>query len=165
MVDISTKSITYRTARAEGRVRLKAEILERILQGTLEKGDILATIRLAGILAAKKTPDLIPLCHPLRLTKVEIDIQAERDPCGLCITAFVSAEDRTGVEMEALTAVTMACLTLYDMVKSLDHSLIIEHIVLLEKSGGKSGSWRREYEWKTPASSGQPLEERQKLKE
>ncbi len=140
MVDVGGKAETTRTARAEGAVRMLPETLEAILSGQLPKGDLLAVARIAGIMAAKKTSELIPLCHPLPLNGVSIDIDRNALP-GLTVTATVSVTGRTGVEMEALTAVSVACLTIYDMAKSIDRGMEITGIRLLEKAGGRSGHW------------------------
>jgi cyclic pyranopterin phosphate synthase len=146
MVDVGDKPETRRRAVAEGRVRLSRETLAAVLEGRVPKGDVLAVARVAGIQAAKRTPDLVPLCHPLRLTAVEVDLQAVTGEEGPAITvrAEVEAFDRTGVEMEALSAVAAAALTVYDMLKGLERGIVIERIRLEEKSGGRSGTWRRE---------------------
>ncbi len=145
MVDVGAKSATVRTARAKAIVHLQPATLQAILDGQLPKGDVLATARIAGIMAAKKTSDLIPLCHPLALEKVSIDFT----PVGtdhLSIEALVQLTGKTGVEMEAMTAVSVAALTLYDMVKAIDRGLVIESIQLLEKTGGKSGHYLKNKE-------------------
>ena len=142
MVDVSEKSATERVAVAEGKVRMTRETLDLVLSGDAKKGDVLGTARIAGIMAAKKTSDLIPLCHPLPLTKTEVDIAVDSDLPGLLVRATVKVTGPTGVEMEALTAVSVACLTIYDMVKAVERGMRIEGIRLLEKSGGKSGDWR-----------------------
>ncbi len=139
MVDVSGKPSTHRIAVAEGRVRMSEETLEVIAEGRAGKGDVLSVARIAGIIAAKKTSDLIPLCHPLKLTKVEIDLATEPDLPGIRIEATVKSSGQTGVEMEALTAVATACLTVYDMVKAVEKSMVIENIRLVLKDGGKSG--------------------------
>lgn len=144
MVDVGAKSITDRTAIATGTVTMLPQTLAMIAGGTAKKGDVLATARLAGIMAAKKTSDLIPLCHPLMLNKVAIDIEPVAGAPALRITATVRVSGKTGVEMEALTAVSVACLTIYDMVKAVDRGVVICDIKLVEKSGGKSGTFRRE---------------------
>ena len=146
MVDVGDKPETRRRAVAEGRVRLSRETLAAVLEGRVPKGDVLAVARVAGIQAAKRTPDLVPLCHPLRLTAVEVDLQAVTGEEGPAITvrSEVEAFDRTGVEMEALSAVAAAALTVYDMLKGLERGIVIERIRLEEKSGGRSGTWRRE---------------------
>ena len=141
MVDVGEKPITRRLAKAGGRVRLMPATIEMISQGGLPKGDALAAARLAGIMAAKKTPDLIPLCHPLPISSVSIEFSLEPDAVG--IEAKVTTTAQTGVEMEALCAVSVAALTLYDMVKAVDREAVIEKVFLLEKSGGKSGHYKR----------------------
>jgi len=143
MVDVGEKEVTSRRAKARGEVLMAEETLRLIRQGGLEKGDVITTARLAGIMAAKRTPDLIPLCHPLLLSHVQVEILPKSDPSRLEITAEVRCEGRTGVEMEALTAVAAAALTVYDMVKAADRSLVISNILLLEKTGGRGGPWRR----------------------
>lgn len=141
MVDVSHKTITSRQAVAEGSIEMDAATRAAVIDGDIAKGDVLGTARLAGIMAAKKTSDLIPLCHPLPISKVSIDI--EPDDNGFAVRATVRVSGQTGVEMEALTAVSIACLTIYDMAKALDKSMQIGPIRLLEKEGGKSGDWRR----------------------
>jgi cyclic pyranopterin monophosphate synthase len=140
MVDVSAKADTIREAAAEGRITMSAEALAAIREGSAKKGDVLATARIAGIMAAKKTPDLIPLCHPLLLTKISVDFTFEAD--GVRVTAMVRLSGQTGVEMEALTAASVALLTIYDMAKALDKGMVISGIRLLSKTGGKSGDWR-----------------------
>lgn len=140
MVDVSAKPATARTAVAEGRITMNADALAAIRSGATAKGDILATARIAGIMAAKKTAELIPLCHPLPLAAVAIDIAIE--PEGIRVTATASTTAQTGVEMEAMTAVSVALLTLYDMDKAIDKRCIIGGVRLLAKDGGKSGPWR-----------------------
>lgn len=142
MVDVGDKAITTREALATGRVRMKAETLSLLLDGSNKKGDAIATARIAGIMAAKKAHELIPLCHPLLLTKVSLDITPDTALPGLVISARVRVSGQTGVEMEALTAVSLACLTIYDMAKAVDRGMVIEEVKLLEKQGGKSGHWR-----------------------
>jgi cyclic pyranopterin phosphate synthase len=142
MVDVSAKDETERVAIAEGRVAMREATLRLILRGDAKKGDVLGAARIAGIMAAKKTPDLIPLCHPLLLTNVAIDIAPDEALPGLIVRAAVRTRGQTGVEMEALTAASVACLTIYDMAKSADRGMRIESLRLLEKSGGKSGAWR-----------------------
>jgi len=144
MVDVGPKAETERVAVARGEVRMLPTTLERILDRTIEKGDVLATARLAGIMAAKKTPDLIPLCHPLLLASVSVDFTPERAQGLIAIEARVSLNGRTGVEMEALTAVSVAALTIYDMCKAVDRAMEIGRVRLVEKHGGKSGSFVRE---------------------
>lgn len=143
MVDVGGKNATQRSAVAEGRVRMEATTLSAILSGNAKKGDVLGTARLAGIMAAKKTADLIPLCHPLLLTKVTVDIEPDEDLPGLRVRAEVRLSGQTGVEMEALTAVSVTCLTIYDMAKALDKAMTIGEIRLTAKTGGKSGDFRR----------------------
>lgn len=142
MVDVSAKAATIREAVAEGRITMSAEALAAIRSGAVKKGDVLATARIAGIMAAKKTSELIPLCHPLMLTKVAVDFDFE--DTGLRVTAMARLSGQTGVEMEALTAASVALLTIYDMAKALDKGMVISGLRLLEKRGGKSGDWRAE---------------------
>lgn len=147
MVDVTPKAETERVARASARVRLRQETRRLIDQGGIAKGDVLGVARLAGIMAAKRTHELIPLCHPLRLTSVEVSLATADgdgpDDALVVVEATVRARDRTGVEMEALTAASVAALTVYDMVKAIDRWMTIERVALLEKSGGKSGDLRR----------------------
>ena len=140
MVDVSPQPATERVAVAAGFVRMSAATLELVLSGNAKKGDVLGAARIAGIMAAKKTHELIPLCHPLAISKAEIDITPEAD--GLAVRATVKVTGQTGVEMEALTAVSVACLTVYDMVKAVERGITIEAIHLVEKRGGKSGHYR-----------------------
>jgi cyclic pyranopterin phosphate synthase len=142
MVDVSAKAATARVAVAEGRVVMTHKTLELVLKGDAKKGDVLGAARVAGIMAAKKTHELIPLCHPLALTKVEVDIAPDRKLPGLIVRATCRLKGRTGVEMEALTAVSVACLTIYDMVKAVERGMRIEGIHLVEKRGGKSGVYK-----------------------
>ena len=142
MVDVSAKEDTARVARAGGRVVMAAATLALILSGNAKKGDVLGAARIAGIMAAKRTHELIPLCHPLLLTKVSLDIDADESLPGLLVRAEVKTKGQTGVEMEALTAVSVACLTVYDMVKAVERGMRIEGIRLIEKLGGKSGHYR-----------------------
>lgn len=142
MVDVSDKAATDRVAVAEGRIVMQAATLELALSGQAKKGDVVSTARLAGIMAAKRTSELIPLCHPLALTKVVVDIAPDAALPGFRVTALAKVQGKTGVEMEALTAVSVACLTLYDMLKAADRGMRIEGIALREKSGGKSGDWK-----------------------
>ncbi|MFZ1886190.1 MAG: cyclic pyranopterin monophosphate synthase MoaC [Rhodoplanes sp.] len=142
MVDVSGKAVTERVAVAEGRVVMARATLDLVLAGDAKKGDVLGAARIAGIMAAKKTHELIPLCHPLALSKVDVDIAPEPDSSGLRVRATVKLAGKTGVEMEALTAVAVACLTIYDMVKAVERGMRIEGIRLLEKRGGKSGHYR-----------------------
>jgi cyclic pyranopterin phosphate synthase len=142
MVDVSEKAETARTAFATGFVAMRAETLALVERGEAAKGDVLATARIAGIMAAKRTHELIPLCHPLLLTKVAVTIEPSPAPVGLGVTAEVKVKGQTGVEMEALTAVSVACLTIYDMLKAVDKGMTIGPVRLLEKTGGRSGTWR-----------------------
>jgi cyclic pyranopterin monophosphate synthase len=142
MVDVSDKAATERVAVAEGRVRMSQATLDLVLSGNAKKGDVLGAARIAGIMAAKKTHDLIPLCHPLAITKAEIDITPDADAPGLVVRATVKVTGPTGVEMEALTAVSVACLTVYDMIKAVERGAVIDAIRLIEKRGGKSGHYR-----------------------
>jgi cyclic pyranopterin monophosphate synthase len=142
MVDVSAKPATERVAVAEGRVVMSKATLELIVSGNARKGDVLGTARIAGIMAAKRTSELIPLCHPLALSKVELDITADAKVPGCTVRATVKVTGPTGVEMEALTAVSVACLTIYDMVKAVERGVRIEGIHLVEKKGGKSGHYR-----------------------
>jgi cyclic pyranopterin monophosphate synthase len=139
MVDVSAKADTAREAIAEGRITMSAGALAAIREGSANKGDVLATARIAGIMAAKKTAELIPLCHPLMLSKVSVDFAFEND--GIRATALVRLTGQTGVEMEAMTAASVALLTIYDMAKALDKGMVISGVRLLSKSGGKSGAW------------------------
>lgn len=142
MVDVGDKAETVRTAIAEGTVTMQADTLRTILEGNAKKGDVLGAARIAGIMAAKKTSELIPLCHPLLLTKVAVDIEPDDDLPGLRVTAMARVTGKTGVEMEALTAASVACLTIYDMAKAVDRGMVISGIRLIEKTGGKSGDYR-----------------------
>jgi cyclic pyranopterin phosphate synthase len=144
MVDVGDKAETTRTAIAEGFVTMRPETLAMILDGNAKKGDVLGTARIAGIMAAKKTHELIPLCHPLLLTKVSVDIEPDHTLPGLKITALARVSGKTGVEMEALTAASVACLTIYDMAKAVDRAMVISGIRLVEKTGGKSGHYQAE---------------------
>jgi cyclic pyranopterin phosphate synthase len=143
MVDVSDKAETRRVAVAAGHIALAAATLALIAEGGVRKGDVIATARIAGIMAAKRTHELIPLCHPLKLSSVVVDIGPSTDGTGLDVRAEVRVTGQTGVEMEALTAVSLACLTVYDMVKAVDREATIGNIRLVEKSGGKSGDFRR----------------------
>jgi len=143
MVDVGAKEETRRVATAEGRVLMQPETLDMIIAGNAKKGDVLGVARIAGIMAAKKTHDLIPLCHPLALNKVSVTLEPEPALPGLLVTATVGVTGKTGVEMEALTAVSVACLTVYDMAKAVDRGMEITGIRLVEKTGGKSGDYRR----------------------
>ncbi len=142
MVDVSDKAVTARTAQAEGFVVMAPETVEIILRGDAKKGDVLGTARLAGIMAAKRTHELIPLCHPLLLTKVTVDCTLDEGLPGVRVTSEVRVSGQTGVEMEALTAVSVACLTIYDMVKAVDRAMHIEGVRVVEKTGGRSGTYR-----------------------
>lgn len=157
MVEVGEKPETLRTAEARGEVRVSPEVMKRLLEGSLPKGDVLTAARLAGIQAAKKTPELIPLCHPLRLTAVEVETIPHADENLVEVRSRVRAVDRTGVEMEALTAVAVACLTIYDMCKAFDKRMVIGDIHLQMKSGGKSGEFRWE-------EQGQEVDEFEKKK-
>ncbi|ORX19345.1 cyclic pyranopterin monophosphate synthase accessory protein [Mycolicibacterium wolinskyi] len=141
MVDVTAKDVTKRTAVAQGTLLTRADVVSLIASGGLPKGDALATARVAGILAAKRTPDLIPLCHQLALTGVDVDFDVRES--AVAITATVRSTDRTGVEMEALTAVSVAALTLYDMIKAVDPAARIDDIRVVRKEGGKTGLWER----------------------
>ncbi|MGX5722539.1 cyclic pyranopterin monophosphate synthase MoaC [Shinella zoogloeoides] len=143
MVDVGDKAETVRVAVAEGFVRMAPATLDLILKGDAKKGDVIGTARLAGIMAAKQTSNLIPLCHPLMLTKVAVDIREDRTLPGLRVEAMAKLTGRTGVEMEALTAVSLACLTIYDMAKAADREMEIGGVRLREKSGGRSGDYKR----------------------
>jgi cyclic pyranopterin phosphate synthase len=143
MVDVGDKEVTRRSALARGTVRMQPETLALLRAGTAPKGDVLAAARIAGIMAAKKTPELIPLCHAIALTSVELELTLDDAASAVQIAARAHALDRTGVEMEALTAVSVAALTVYDMLKAKDRAMSIDAIALHEKSGGKSGDYRR----------------------
>ena len=142
MVDVSDKAASERIAVAAGAVRMNAETLAMIRAGDAKKGDVIGTARIAGIMAAKRTHELIPLCHPLMLSKVSVDIEPDETLPGLQVTATAKVTGQTGVEMEALTAASVTCLTIYDMAKAVDRGMEITGIRLLEKSGGRSGHWR-----------------------
>jgi cyclic pyranopterin phosphate synthase len=141
MVDVAGKGETHRVARAAGRIAMQAGTLRQIEQGSAKKGDVLGIARIAAIQAAKRTSDLIPLCHPLALTKVSVEFEINRDASAVDCVATVETLGRTGVEMEALTAVSVGLLTIYDMCKAVDRGMRIEHVALLEKLGGRSGHW------------------------
>jgi cyclic pyranopterin phosphate synthase len=141
MVDVSGKERTDRVAVATARLRMQPATVQRIRDGKVEKGDVLAAARLAGVMASKRTPDLIPLCHPIALTGVTVDVTLDDE--GAAVRAEVKTLDRTGVEMEALTAAAAAALTIYDMVKSVDRGMVIDHLQLEHKSGGRTGTWER----------------------
>lgn len=144
MVDVSEKDVTSRSATAAARVEMRRETLAMILGGTAKKGDVLATARIAGIMAAKRTHELIPLCHPLLISKVSVDFVPHTEHSLIEVTATVKVEGKTGVEMEALTACSVACLTLYDMCKAVDRGMKITDLRLVEKAGGKSGLYKAE---------------------
>ncbi|UWQ15469.1 cyclic pyranopterin monophosphate synthase MoaC [Aliiroseovarius sp. M344] len=146
MVDVSDKAVTDRIALAEGFVKMTAETLALVTSGSAKKGDVLGVARLAGIMGAKRTADLIPLCHPLPITKVALELEPKPDLSGVRITATVKTGGQTGVEMEALTAVSVACLTVYDMLKAAEKGMEITDIRLLRKEGGKSGTYARDAE-------------------
>ena len=143
MVDVSEKDVTARVAVAEGCIVMQPETLELIVSGNAKKGDVLGTARIAGIMAAKRTHELIPLCHALLLSKVTIELTPDASLPGVRVRAMAKVAGQTGVEMEALTAVTVACLTIYDMAKAVDRFMRIEGVGMMEKSGGKSGDWKR----------------------
>lgn len=143
MVDVGAKAVTERVARARAVVRMRPATLREVVEGNAPKGDVLAVARVAGIQAAKRTSELIPLCHPLALTKVAVDFEAARDDA-LAVTTLCKVSGRTGVEMEAMTAASVAALTVYDMCKGLEKGIVIESVALLTKSGGKSGTWNRD---------------------
>ncbi len=150
MIDVGEKPKTERVAVARGFVAMSADTVRRIVDGEVEKGDVLAAARLAGVMAAKKTPDLVPLCHPIALSGV--DVSAEPGPDGVAVGATVRTVDRTGVEMEALAAVSAACLTIYDMLKRYEKGMSIGPIELVEKKGGRSGHWQRGAPARAPAA-------------
>jgi cyclic pyranopterin monophosphate synthase len=143
MVDVSDKEVTSRVAAARGAIQMRPETLELILKGKVEKGDVFSVARVAGIMAAKKTPDLIPMCHPLAITSVKVDLTPAENPTRVEIEAIVRVSGKTGVEMEAMTAVSVAALTIYDMCKAVDREMSIGEIRLVKKSGGKSGTFIR----------------------
>lgn len=142
MVDVGAKPVTAREALATGRVRMAAETLKKALSGDSKKGSVRAAAEIAGIMAAKRTAELIPLCHPIPLSSISVEILADEEARALVVTARAKTSGQTGVEMEALTAVSVACLTIYDMLKATDRAMVIESITLLEKSGGASGDYR-----------------------
>jgi cyclic pyranopterin phosphate synthase len=152
MVDVSAKAITTRSATASGAVVMEKTTLDLILADNLKKGDVVGAARIAGIMAAKKTAYLIPLCHPLALTDISIDVTPDHALPGLRVSASAKVEGKTGVEMEALTAVAVACLTIYDMAKAVDRGMRITDIGLEEKAGGQSGSWRADEKADEPHS-------------
>ena len=144
MVDVSAKAETHRLARARGRVTMHRHTLDLVINGDAPKGDVLAVARIAGIMAAKNTSQLIPLCHPLGLSSARVTLEPDTEHCAVTIEATCQVRGRTGVEMEALTAVSVAALTVYDMLKAVDRRMAIEDIHLVEKSGGHSGDWRND---------------------
>ena len=144
MVDVGAKAETARTARAEGSISMSLEALDAIEQNALAKGDAIVAARIAGVTGAKRTSDLIPLCHPIPLTDAGVELEIDRALPGVRVIAWASTSGRTGVEMEALTAVTVALLTIYDMAKALDRGMEISEVRLIEKHGGKSGDWNRD---------------------
>lgn len=141
MVDVSSKETTARTARAEGQLRCLGATLKMVRDGRTPKGSVVQTAELAGVMAAKRTADLVPLCHPLALTKIDVTIELDNDLPGFRVAAEVRTVAQTGVEMEALTAVSVACLTLFDMLKAVDRTMVIDGVRVTKKSGGRSGSW------------------------
>jgi cyclic pyranopterin phosphate synthase len=143
MVDVGEKSVTHRQARATATVRMLPETAERVAAASGPKGDVLSVARIAGIMAAKRTPDLIPLCHGIALTQVTVNFAVDVEAGRVTVEAAAEARDRTGVEMEAMVAAAVAALTIYDMLKAVERGIVIEEIVLLEKSGGRSGQYRR----------------------
>ncbi|MFM7083774.1 MAG: cyclic pyranopterin monophosphate synthase MoaC [Hyphomicrobium sp.] len=149
MVDVSAKEISNRYAKAEGFVLMEAETLRMISEGTAKKGDVLSVARVAGIMGAKKTSQLIPLCHPLLLNHITIDFTFVSSPTAIKVESSIGVDGKTGVEMEALTAVSLACLTIYDMLKAVDREMKITSIHLIEKSGGQSGSFHFETAYKS----------------
>ncbi|KAF0192282.1 MAG: molybdenum cofactor biosynthesis protein C [Gammaproteobacteria bacterium] len=143
MVDVGDKAVTVREAVAEGRITMNPTTLQKIMEGSHKKGDVLGIARVAGIMGAKKTPDLVPLCHPISITNVELELTPEPARNSVYCRASVRCDGKTGVEMEAITAVQVALLTIYDMCKAVDRGMVMDGIGLLAKSGGKSGTWRR----------------------
>ncbi len=143
MVDVGEKDITTREGVAEGRIYMEPETLQKIMEGSHKKGDVLGIARIAGIIGSKKTPDLVPLCHPIMITSVDVELTTEPDKNAVHCKAVVRCNGQTGVEMETITAVQVALLTIYDMCKAVDRGMVISDVGLLSKSGGKSGSWRR----------------------
>lgn len=141
MVDISAKSSTVRVARAEGRLHCDRSTVSIVTEGRAPKGSVIQTAEIAGVMAAKKTADLVPLCHPIPLTAVHVTIELDADLPGFLVSSEIRTKGRTGAEMEALTAVSVACLTLFDMLKAVDRTMVIDGIRVTEKSGGASGSW------------------------
>lgn len=163
MVDVTEKAVTFREARAEAYVQMQASTLEQILSGNHKKGDVLAVARIAGIQAAKKTSDLIPLCHPLMLTKVSVDFTPDPTKNRIRIETLCKLSGQTGVEMEALTAASVAALTLFDMCKAVDKSMVISGIQVLEKKGGRSGHWQAQAT-QTDATPQRPMQDRSALR-
>ena len=143
MVDVGNKDQTQRSATATGSIKMAPATLQMAIEGNAKKGDVLGVARVAGIMAAKKTHELVPLCHPISLTKVSVEIEKDETLSGLVVTATAGVTGQTGVEMEALTACSIACLTIYDMLKAADREMVISDVKLLEKTGGKSGDWSR----------------------
>lgn len=143
MVDVGTKAVTHRTAIARGLIRMQRETLARVVQGTAKKGDVIGVARIAAIQGAKRTADLVPLCHPIALTRVAVEFEIDEAASAVHCIATVECDGRTGVEMEALTAVQVGLLTVYDMCKAIDRGMVIDGVRLEEKRGGKSGDWRR----------------------
>lgn len=146
MVDVGDKEITLRQAITEGRIVMQPDTLKMIIEGTHKKGDVLGIARTAGIMAAKRTPDLIPLCHPISITHVDISLEPVTDDNTVICTTIVETRGQTGVEMESLTATQITLLTIYDMCKAVDRGMVISDVCLLQKSGGKSGVWKRDEE-------------------
>ena len=144
MVDVSSKDVTVRTAVATAKVLISAEVARLLRGGGVPKGDALGVARVAGIMAAKQTPSLVPLCHPIAISRVDVDVDVDDDDDAVTVRALVGTTDRTGVEMEALTAVSVAALTVIDMVKGVDRAASIEHVRLESKAGGRTGSWQRD---------------------
>ncbi|MBI4744748.1 MAG: cyclic pyranopterin monophosphate synthase MoaC [Actinobacteria bacterium] len=143
MVDVSSKKITTREAVARGKISMQPETLNLIIEGKVKKGDVLAVAQVAGIMAAKKTWETIPMCHPIQITGIDINFNIDKENSTIEIEAIARTKDRTGIEMEVLTAVSVAALTIYDMCKAVDRAMVISDIKLIKKSGGKSGDWKR----------------------
>jgi len=143
MVDVGEKASTTREGVADGRIYMEAETLKKIMEGSHKKGDVLGIARIAGIMGSKKTPDLVPLCHPIMITSVDVELMPEPEKSAVYCKAVVRCNGQTGVEMETITAVQVALLTIYDMCKAVDRGMVISDVGLLSKSGGKSGTWRR----------------------
>jgi len=144
MVNVGEKLVSHRIAVADGRIRMRTETLQLVCSGSHKKGDVLGIARIAGIMGAKKTAELVPLCHPVALTSVEVEFNIEEEPAAIYCKAKAETRGQTGVEMEAITAVQVALLTIYDMCKAVDRGMILQDIALLSKTGGKSGTWTRE---------------------